>query len=135
MMIRYRVAVCTIATCLAIIAPASANQLSESEWRPIKIGHEKLLNVKPFVRFGENGRVTGNGGCNGFSGYYQLRHEKIKIGRLMSTMMACSGKSVMKYERLFLRALRQARYIERNGTRLILIDGVGEAFAELIERH
>ena len=123
------------ALCLSLAGTASAGELAGSEWRPVKIGAETVADVKPFVRFGEDGRVGGNGGCNGFGGDYTLGGGTIEISQLTMTMMACAGGAVMKHERLFLRALREAAHFERHGTRLVLSDSAGEPLAEFIERH
>ena len=123
------------ALCLSLVGPASAGELAGSEWRPVKIGEETLADVKPFVRFGEDGRISGNGGCNGFGGDYTLAGGTIEISQLTMTMMACAGETVMDHERLFLRALEEAAHFERDGTRLVLSDDGGEPLAEFIERH
>lgn len=52
-------------------------------------------------------RVTGNGGCNGFFGTYQLsNNNKIQFSKMGSTQMYCEGG--METEAAFLKALQTA---------------------------
>jgi putative lipoprotein len=41
------------------------------------------------VVFNSDGTVTGNGGCNGFGGDYELKEDQLTFGPLVSTLMAC----------------------------------------------
>ncbi len=70
--------------------------------------------------FGDDGRVTGSGGCNRFAAPYTLDGPVLSIGPAASTRMACPDPGVMEQESAFLAALgRVARY-EIDGDRLQL---------------
>lgn len=84
-------------------------RLNKTEDMGIKEKYWKLieLNGKPVtVREGgrephliirqEGGRVTGNGGCNGFNGAYELNEAtlRIRFSKVAATMMACVGDNV-----------------------------------------
>ncbi len=47
--------------------------------------------------FATDGKVSGNLGCNGFSGNYSVKDDKLVFGPLASTLMACS-KPLMTQE-------------------------------------
>jgi heat shock protein HslJ len=47
-------------------------------------------NVDASVIFGPDGKVTGNVGCNGFSGDYKVDSNKVAFGSIASTLMACA---------------------------------------------
>jgi heat shock protein HslJ len=51
------------------------------------------------ITFSKDGRATGNGGCNSFSGNYELNgSSQILFGPIMSTKMYCNDAN---YENLF----------------------------------
>jgi len=59
--------------------------------------------------FGEDGNLSGNSGCNQYSGAYTVNDGEITIGPLASTMMMCSDPAgVMDQEAQFLAALQSA---------------------------
>ena len=90
--------------------------------------------MKPYFRFGEDGRVSGHGGCNSFGGGYTLNGRKVTFSQMFSTRMACPGE-IMTVEHNFLQALEKAERFRRDGTRLVLIGAEREKLAEFIERH
>lgn len=45
--------------------------------------------VETSLEFSSDGKVSGNMGCNGFGGDYELKNGKIVFGSIVSTMMAC----------------------------------------------
>ena len=55
-----------------------------------KIEAEKLDNKIPEIDFGEQLTVTGNTGCNRFSGQATLQGDQFVIGPMKSTMMFCT---------------------------------------------
>jgi heat shock protein HslJ len=66
-------------------------------------------------------RVSGNGGCNTFSGDYSTRGtDAITIGPLASTLRACADPAVDMQEQQYLAALGQVRTYQVTGDRLTL---------------
>lgn len=64
------------------------------------------------------GTVSGNGGCNGFSGNYMIQEGmRIKFSDLISTMMYCEDA---KFESDFMKALETADNYSVNGDMLSL---------------
>lgn len=105
----------------------SADQLAGSEWgysgRDI-----------PFVRFDEDGRVSGNAGCNRFFGSFEIRNGGvIEFGAIGATRMMCP-KDAMDTERAFLDGLAQSVSYERDGARLVLHDADGVELLALVQR-
>ncbi|GEM_PF-5729733 len=66
-----------------------------SEWRPQEIGGVDVTGEpEMFVRFGDENRLEGHGGCNRFFGSYALAGDRIDIGPIGATRMAClTGRS------------------------------------------
>ena len=115
-------------------APAAAQQLAGSEWRPTKIGDIKVpAGSEMFVRFGGEGKLEGHGGCNRFFGTFKLAGDGIEIGPLGVTRMACSEPAVMEREVRFLEALQNAKRFLRDRIDLSLIDNAGNSVVRLIE--
>jgi heat shock protein HslJ len=78
----------------------------------------------PYINFGTDNKVSGKGGCNSFSGSYNLNQEGgINMSRLVSTKMACPGLDI---EGRFFKALEQANMTKITKDKLVLMDGVKE---------
>ena len=78
------------------------------------------------AEFGKDGVLSGKGGCNDYSGPYVVTGNKIKIGPLVSTRMACAEPAgVMEQETQYLAALESAATykIEGNALELRTADG------------
>ncbi len=66
-------------------------------------------------------RISGNGGCNSFSGPYSVSGQTIEIGPLASTMMACTDDALNTQEQHYLAALQLATSYRITGDRLDLL--------------
>jgi heat shock protein HslJ len=120
MQIFRRLCVCLLALS-ALPAAAGAAGLAGSKWRPnLPAGQ-----TKPFVRFDAKGRLAGYGGCNHFLGGYETHGERIKIGAIGMSMMACEP-AISKPEARFVKALENARFFRRDGTTLTLFAARGK---------
>lgn len=72
----------------------------------------------------DRGRISGNGGCNGFSGTYELKGKiGLAVSRIISTRMACLDAGKMATENGFLRSLEQADEYLVTGDTLTLKNG------------
>ncbi len=92
--------------------------LNGTSWKLISFGPVAnptlaVSDSKASLLFDNQGRMSGNAGCNGFSGDYKYANGQLMPGTLMSTMMACSD-SLMQQESAMLETL--------NGTLKIEID-------------
>ncbi|OEO30817.1 hypothetical protein VW23_019300 [Devosia insulae DS-56] len=78
-----------------------------------------------------DGKVSGNGGCNRFSGSATIESDKITFGELASTMMACT-EAAMDQEMKFHAALADARTyrIDAEQRKLFLSDTAGKVVAQ-----
>jgi putative lipoprotein len=79
------------------------------------------------------GRATGSGGCNRMSGSYQLSGDRLSLGQMVSTMMACVEG--METEQAFLKALGQVNGWSITGRQLELEDAAGQVLARFDGRH
>jgi len=84
--------------------------------------------VKVTAMFGTDGRVSGSSGCNTYNGPFTVDGQSIKIGPVMSTMMACEAPA-MQTEQLYLKALSNAAKWSIDGGNLFLRDASGAIHA------
>jgi heat shock protein HslJ len=112
-----------LAVSIPSLSPAEAGAgLAGSEWRAKEIdGVELPPEIEMFIRFGDEGRLEGHGGRNGFFGLYAVLGTRIEIGPLGATRMACPGP-VMEDELRFFDALQKAEHFTRRTTELVLTD-------------
>ena len=90
--------------------------LAGSSW----VSHE---NAKQSVEFSTS-LISGNAGCNEFSGTYVQTKSGVKIGHLSTTRMACKPE-IMENEHKFLVALANTAKVETSRSTLILKDANG----------
>jgi heat shock protein HslJ len=81
--------------------------------------------------FGDDGRITGSAGCNTYMGPYQTDGQRLTIGPLATTRMACP-QPVMDQETAYLAALQNATRYELESGRLVLRDASGATQAMFI---
>jgi heat shock protein HslJ len=72
------------------------------------------------------GKASGNGTCNRYSGSYEVDGERLSFGPLAGTMMACPG---LNQETAYLEALETVAAYRVDGDQLVLLDAEGDAVA------
>ncbi|MGH8203713.1 MAG: META domain-containing protein [Steroidobacteraceae bacterium] len=73
--------------------------------------------VQATLEFPAEGRVSGNGSCNHFSGDVTLDGERIAFGTIAATQRSCP-EAVMNQESAYLKALGKAERFETDGENL-----------------
>lgn len=63
--------------------------------------------AKAYITF-EKGNVSGNAGCNTFSGQYRIVGNELLFSNLFTTLIACLDQNAMQQESLFLNGLNNA---------------------------
>ena len=87
-------------------------------------GEPAAEGVESTLVVADNGKVSGNTGCNGYFGSVILDEAAMSFGNLGSTRIACP-EPAMGQERRLLRALDRTRgYLVQDGD-LLLVDGAG----------
>ncbi len=108
-------------------APVVSAGLGNAAWRLTGLPGQTLPADKGrnavTVNF-EAGRVHGFSGCNQFSGSYTLKGERLELGVMGGTMMACP-ESAMSVESLFLKSFSGALNIVLVGNELTLMPESG----------
>lgn len=110
--------------------------LAGSSWDVISYNNGKqavvslVFGTKITARFGEDGRMTGHAGCNGYFTSYRVTGQTIAIGSPGSTRKACPApEGVMEQETLYLQALSSATQYGISGNRLELRNSQGSLVA------
>jgi heat shock protein HslJ len=115
-----------------IFAPSAPAGVPGTSWEVISYNNGKQAVVSVIngsaisLNFGTDGQVSGNAGCNTYSGGYQASGNALKVGPLASTMMACDKPaSVMDQEQQYLAALQNSATYEIAGDTLTIRDASG----------
>lgn len=80
---------------LAACASGSTGpEISGTDWKLISYGPvgsqvQAAEGIDTSLKFGSDGRVSGNMGCNSFGGEYTQKDGQVTFGPLASTVMAC----------------------------------------------
>jgi heat shock protein HslJ len=107
-----------------IFSPQSLTGLSGPTWRVTSYnnGMNGVVSVVPGTQlsmvFGDDGQVSGNTGCNQFSGTYTISGASIAFGPIATTLRACLSDAANLQEQQFLSALNASTTYELTGDRL-----------------
>lgn len=91
-----KLTLCFALFALALTACSPSVSAVVGEWRLVSYGDPasptpSAPDVENSIVFGEDGKVNGNVGCNGFGGDYQVDGDNITFGPIVSTLMFCEG--------------------------------------------
>ena len=108
-------------------------ELSGTNWKLVSYGPANAQTpaadgIETSLKFGADGQVSGNLGCNGFGGEYKQDGTRLTFGSMMSTMMACPEPQ-MSQESLSLAILYGTVEFQLDGDNLII---AGESEDQLI---
>jgi heat shock protein HslJ len=108
-------------------APADGAELVGTQWvlDVSALGVSGAGSVGSWIAF-ERGRVSGNDGCNAFSGSYDVDGSKLRFGPLAGTKKACAGPA-NEVSRHVTAALERVRAYELTGETLRMKDAGGAA--------
>jgi len=109
----------------AAVAQAESPGLEGTAWNLAAVGGQAAEGAT--LRFA-GGRVSGSDGCNRFSGSYTMEGERLRLGRLASTQMACPEETMAR-ARAFTEALAATKAARIEGDRLELLDAAGSPLA------
>jgi len=108
-----------------------SNPLVNTGWVVTSLyGVAPLPSAIPNLFFNDNGQVSAFGGCNNFSGPYQVSGELVNVGPLFGTQIACA-EDINNQEATYLNAIQSAVTFEMTLDTLILRDGFGQEVVRL----
>jgi heat shock protein HslJ len=123
----------------ACAAPAdgggSGTSLAGTTWRlasygPVSATQTAAQDVDTSLAFGSDGKVSGNMGCNGFSGDYTQADNTLTFGPIMRTLMACEGQR-MEQEDAAMQVLMDTATFTLDGDTLTIFSADGSMLLEL----
>jgi len=95
-------------------------ELKQGEWLLEDLAGSGVLDsLQTRLKFEQEERLNGLGGCNLYFANYKLNGENIKVGIIASTQKACSP-AVMNQEDRYLKALQQAYRLRLDGPYLLI---------------
>jgi heat shock protein HslJ len=105
---------------------SAAASLPGTSWKLVSYGPvgsqaPSAASVDTSLVFGTDGQVSGNLGCNSFSGSYEVKGGNIVFGLLASTLMACPDPQ-MTQEGTAFQVLTGTVRFEISGTTLTIYD-------------
>lgn len=110
----------------------AALKLTGKEYRVSAIGGTPVSGKRPItVKFGEDGRIGGFGGCNTYGGSFGETDGKITFGEIVSTMMACLDPTAGSQEGALHAALRGTATFAPGADGKVLLTGQNGAVLEL----
>jgi heat shock protein HslJ len=115
----------------ACAAPGTTtpNTLAGTSWKltsygPVASPKPAAPDVETSLDFGNDGKVSGNFGCNSFSGDYTVNDDTIRFGAIMTTLMACEG-SRMEQEAAGFQVLKETIHYKLDGSTLTITSSDG----------
>jgi heat shock protein HslJ len=116
-----------------VVYQAQSQDLASTGWEATMYnnGNQAVVGVLEgtilTADFMEDGSISGNSGCNNFTGGYKVEGDQITIGPLASTMMNCSDpEGIMDQEANYLKTLQSAASYQVEGNVLELRTKDGE---------
>ncbi len=102
------------------------------DWRPVFVGANAMPEDSGMtLRIEEDGQVSGNSGCNRYTGSLAATADTIEFAGVASTRMACPGEAMAR-EDAYLKALGDVRRMEVGVDRLQLMDAEGVMVLEFV---
>lgn len=110
-------------------APAQSAQataaLEDVSWSLTWLGEQRLMisarrPAPTLMLSGADHKVSGNSGCNEFSGDYQLAPDSLRFGPVVTTGRACADPVLNQREKQLLRVMHETRAWRINGNTLVL---------------
>ncbi|MBI3943352.1 MAG: META domain-containing protein [Chloroflexi bacterium] len=110
---------------------ATGSRLQSTKWTLVAFGAGSTAQVvdgsRSTLEFGNDGKVSGKAGCNGYGGMYTESGNSLTFREIISTMMACSDpQGIMDQEKAFLDALNGTKAYNIDGNQLHLLDASGK---------
>ncbi len=101
------------------------------QWRVEAIdGEPASAKAEVTIAIGTDGRATGSGGCNRFTGSVKVEGDAISFGPAAATRMMCEPE-ISNQEARFFQTLEKIRSWTWDGPRLTLLDGAGKTVLRL----
>ena len=122
----------TLACTVPATNPATTEDIRDRDWSLVWVeGFDTLPSgvATPTVRFGTDGRLGGNTGCNSAGANYTVEGERLTVDAIISTKRACLEQAGNRLEVAYIGALENARSYRVTNGQLELLDAGGKVLA------
>ena len=90
--------------------PGSGDALDGTSWALVSYGETRPIPGTTITAKFADGQLRGSAGCNSYFGSYQVSGDKIRVGDMAMTEMAClEPAGVMEQELVFAQLMRDAQ--------------------------
>lgn len=112
-----------IAVFLLAACASTPSSSIEGDWKLVSYGEARyptpaLEDVDATISFDSKGQMSGNVGCNGFGGKYEVKDGTLLMSEVMSTMMFCDATSQQEQGVLSVLSSQTGLEYELNGDTL-----------------
>lgn len=97
-----------------------------------EVAASMIAGTEAFLVLDEDGGLSGDTGCNGMIGTYEVEGDRLSIGPIETTERACADPAMNEQEAAILRALSATVSFEIQGEALSLSDGDGAPVLTLV---
>jgi heat shock protein HslJ len=118
--------------CTASTATSENEQLRDRDWSLVWVeGFDSTPDgvATPTIRFGSDGRLGGNTGCNSAGAAYTVEGQSLKVDAVIATKRACLDPRGNALEHAYIRAIEAAEGYRISNGELELVDAAGTVVA------
>lgn len=111
---------------------AQDQELRDRDWTLVSVDGASSVpsdQTAPTIRFGADGRLAGNTGCNSASADFTVNGDRLTIGMMITTKRACVERSRNELERAYIEALTATRRFRIVKNELELLNESGSVVA------
>ena len=112
--------------------PITTAEVEGAPWRVVRVGGAEVPSGVTVSLTFDEGRVSGSGGCNAYSGAYVLDGADIGIGPVAATRRGCPG-AAGEVEAAFFALLSQVSTLARDPDGTLVLDGPAGRIAAVRE--
>ena len=129
-----------VALILLVLTACSNSKVDVlGEWKLVSYGNAanpmpSLADVDTSIQFAPNGQMTGNVGCNGFGGGYEIKDGKLTFSGIMSTMMYCDEISSQEQGVLDVFSNNVQQKVQMKGDTLTITSADGASVVNLVRK-
>ena len=110
------------------LGSAVSDPLDDSSWVLVAFRKTSPIPGTTITATFEDGRIHGSAGCNSYGGTYQVKGDKITVGAIATTMMAClEPKDIIEQEVKFRKFISDAQTFRLIDGQLQIFRSDGEA--------
>lgn len=127
-----RLLILTLALTAACTMPMADEQFRDRDWKLVWVeGFDSMPSgvSTPTIRFGSDGRLGGNTGCNSAGAGYTATDHQLAIQPMITTKRACLDPQGNALERAYVRAVEATRGYGLENGELELLDEGGRVVA------